>query len=335
MSSNLCNHLLTAEFTTTDKDTGVIARHSINWKLTKNRKEFDATLAKFEIDKAAKTENASINTANVFLKDTFGERIHNHPELYRWRRNHLLVSMKVFDRTVNKMLKRTEAIEDLLDDDPQWSSHLFEFIYIIYLPKIKKFEYVAKGGRTLNWYGRMANYRKEHEVFFVVCLFCVKFGSPAEKKLMSLLQKRFGNPLKSSTKSENLGNEYFQIKGDVNDNTAIETLTSIGLEFASAMFDDKDNELIDAWYWSDCDEEVEKWIEQDVDKMDELFDTDSNCFSMMTDAHNKKTLKVYEAKCGVETKLSCMYNEKLTNDFIKQYMPWDKFSRVDMPWKQY
>ena len=137
MSSNLMNHLMNAKFTTTDKTTGdgAIPRCSINWKLTKNKKEFDATLAKFEIDKAAKTENASINTANAFLKDTFGERIYNHPELYRWRRNHLLVSMKLFDRTVILMLKRTEAIEDLLDDDPKWTEHLFEFIYIIYFPK--------------------------------------------------------------------------------------------------------------------------------------------------------------------------------------------------------
>lgn len=340
------NHKLSSK--ETRKGVFTVSQNLIDVVVKSDKSKFDATLALFSYDKACRLSSVSISATNTFLKDKLGESIDDE-DLFEWekatdKKLHLWADMSMFE-TIMYLKGDFTPINHLLNLDPNWLDYIRGFIYVIYFPKAKEYEFVLKCGKADNWYGRTKNYEHDHGYFEVIAIFFVKFTSPAEDLLKKIEAEEFGAPLSVKGKSEeakkkNLGKEYFKVKAKEDEETietnkqAISRIIEVVKKWVEAMPTD---EILDTyWVYQSqlsflCTLTLEGYINgfrlrKKIEELEEL---------EKPNVEQKKALDLLNRqlrfRASAEHELLCMIREQSINDFVKKCKPKAKVSQVILP----
>ena len=208
------------------------------------RQWFNLTNLKKQFDRAAFTKS---DNAKKWIEEQYGEYMYFHSKDFKLVNNDYWVKMELFDRIVADVIKRKCAVESWLNGEEDWKTHFVEFIYIRRDPKYQLDDWIVKGGRAMNLYGRDANYKQHSrngpdDIFAV---FFVKYGSPAESKLKDIFAKHF-KKIKKAKSGVKLGKEHYLVPNVDNDEQFGNIVIKVAEEFAAVMC--QDDLILDEWY---------------------------------------------------------------------------------------
>ena len=259
------DHLTNYKITPEDLSNGFfdLPYNKVNFRFSLDKTMFDVSQTLFNYDKSCRIVSATINSVNTFLEKQYGDAIDdkNDDSFKRGNDDHIWATTKLLEVIMFKYDKYN-PIKHLLDNDPNWQDYIRGFVYIIYLKQAKKYVFIVKGGKTDDWYGRIKNYEHVYgkENIVVVAIFYVKFTSPSEQLLLSIIADEYGSPLKFEDDDDNLGNEYYQIKNVGTDEQAIEALLLFVDEMLCRIPSD---ELLDSWILHDVKEDLWEIVDND------------------------------------------------------------------------
>ena len=261
MTSAAYNHFMTTNDFQKFGNNIKITYLDITGVLSPDRKEIQMTGQyglKRSTDKAAKTKSSQSD--NWVKQTNIAEFIYNFKQDFVWRDGILWMNMRLFDRVIGYLFKRITAIQYWLDGLKDWQKHLFEFIYIRCDPKFRLTDWIIKGGREMDPYGRDANYQQhssKNGCDTVYWLFVVAYGSPAETKLKEMFGKYFKKPEKV-VNGKKTGVEHYLVPDVSSEKEFIDIIDDVACKFYDAM--DEEEEMIDCWYHDSIVETKEEFI---------------------------------------------------------------------------
>lgn len=211
---------------------------------------------KIEFDTIAQTESAGIQFAyNGWFKPKWGRYFEAHPQDIKDVDGMTYVSMRLFDRIVITMLSKFfAAVSSWMDGEEDWKRHFEELIYVRCDPEFEKDDRIVKVGRTMNLYGRNANYKQHGEEGnpdTIFALFHVKFGSPAEKLIKQLFKKRCGKKPKLSKSGKKLKPEHFMLPTLEKDKDYENLIYELATTYRDEIGSEKVDLLLGEWWLRD------------------------------------------------------------------------------------